>query len=158
MLRISFRHQGVFLASPESVRPPCRDARAESNGGHRPEIDRAPDVTGHHGQEGAKSRRDRITHSAPAQLWDLRLGDGRTRQHADPSIRQTAREPYYDCGGCGISVHEVHSGWSGQLGTDSVAATADPGALVISPAQSSARTAPDPDRQSQLLGSRSRQQ
>ena len=25
------------------------------------------------------------------------------------SIRQTAREPYYVCGGCGISVREIHS-------------------------------------------------
>jgi transposase len=25
------------------------------------------------------------------------------------SIRQTAREPYYICGGCGISVREIHS-------------------------------------------------
>jgi hypothetical protein len=46
-------------------------------------LDRSPDVTGHHGQEGADARRDRITHSAPARLGDLGLGTRRRRQHAD---------------------------------------------------------------------------
>src|SRR3990170_691112 len=48
---------------------PCVDAGAEKIGGIGSEGDRAPDVTRHHGQEGADARRDRITHSAPARLW-----------------------------------------------------------------------------------------
>src|SRR5262245_46454737 len=48
------------------------------------ESGRAPDVTGHHEQEGADARRDRNTYSAPARLWDLSLGGGGRGQHADP--------------------------------------------------------------------------
>jgi len=53
-------------------------------GGIGSESERPPDVTRHHGQEGADARGDRITHAAPAGLWDLWLGHGRSRQHADP--------------------------------------------------------------------------
>jgi hypothetical protein len=47
-------------------------------------LDRSPDVTGHHGQEGADARGDRITHFAPARLWDRGMSTRRKRQHADP--------------------------------------------------------------------------
>jgi len=36
-------------------------------------------------------------------------GHGRSGQHAEPLDRQTAEDPYYVCGGCGISVREIHS-------------------------------------------------
>jgi hypothetical protein len=48
-------------------------------------IGRSPDVTGHHGQEGADARGDRITHSAPARLWDLWLGTRRSNQQRSNS-------------------------------------------------------------------------
>jgi hypothetical protein len=32
------------------------------------------------------------------------------------SIRQTAEEPYYVCGGCGISVREIHNWTERRLG------------------------------------------
>lgn len=37
-------------------------------------------------------------------------------------IRQTTREPYYVCGGCGISVREIHSldGATDRVGDDRV--------------------------------------
>jgi len=50
------------------------------------DIDRAPDVTGHHGQERVDTRRDRNTQSASARLRDLRLEDGRSCQVDYPSI------------------------------------------------------------------------
>src|SRR5262249_8760063 len=48
------------------------------------ESGRSPNVTRHHGQEGADARGDRNTHSAPGRLWDLSVGSRRRRQHADP--------------------------------------------------------------------------
>ena len=73
------------------------------------ETDRSPDVTRHHGQEGADARGNRSTHSAPAGLWGLCLGGRRSGQHVDPLDPADRREPYYICGGCGISVREIHS-------------------------------------------------
>src|SRR5712692_396176 len=54
---------------------PCVDAGAEMIGGIGSESDSSPDVTRHHRQEGADARGNRITHSAPARLWDLWLGN-----------------------------------------------------------------------------------
>src|SRR5436309_3517162 len=68
--------------STRICRGPCWEA-GEGRGGIGPGSGTPPHVTGHHGEEGADARSDRITHPAAARLWGLRLDGGRGAQHAD---------------------------------------------------------------------------
>lgn len=71
--------------------------------------DRPPNVSCHHGKEGADARGDRTRilrlPGYGVYAWEAEEGTGTLTLW----IRQTAPEPYYVCGGCSISVRDVHS-------------------------------------------------